>query len=252
VRLLPDELPESAVGDAPRRGGIPIGIDEGELEPVSLDFSAEPHFVVMGGNECGKSNLLDLIVRRVAADLSPEEARIVVLDYRRSLLDSVPGSHLLGYAASSTQAEKLMADVGAALRKRLPGPDVPPEELRSRSWWTGPDLYVVVDDYELIATSTGNPLATIADLIPQAADVGLHIVLGRGFGGAGRAMYDPVIQRIRDMGNPGLIMSGSRDEGILWSGVRGEPMPVGRGRFISRRHGARLVQTSMRDRATIG
>ncbi len=219
---------------------------------MSLDFVAEPHFVVMGANECGKSNLLDLIVRRVSTRLTPEEARIVVLDYRRSLLDSVPGSHLLGYAASSSPAEKLMADVSAALRKRLPGPDVRPEELRSRSWWTGPDLYVVVDDYELVATSTGNPLAAIADLIPQAADVGLHVVLARGFGGAGRAMYDPVIQRIRDMGNPGLIMSGSRDEGALWSGVRGEPMPAGRGQFISRRHGARLVQTAVGQRAPVG
>jgi DNA segregation ATPase FtsK/SpoIIIE, S-DNA-T family len=68
---------------------------------------------------------------------------------------------------------------------------------------------------ELVATTTGNPLAAISELVAQAADVGLHLVLGRGFGGAGRAMYDPVIQRIRDMGNPGLIMSGSRDEGVL-------------------------------------
>ena len=196
---------------------------------MTLDFGAEPHFVVLGANECGKSNQLDLIVRRVSSGFSPEQARIVVLDFRRSLLDSMPSSHLLGYAASSNPAEKLMADVSAALHKRLPGPDVRPEELRSRSWWTGPDLYVVVDDYKLVATPSGNPLVAIADLIPQAADVGLHVVLGRGFGGAGRAMYDPVIQRIRDMGNPGLIMSGSRDEGVLWSGVRGEPMPAGRG-----------------------
>jgi S-DNA-T family DNA segregation ATPase FtsK/SpoIIIE len=219
---------------------------------VTLDFGAEPHVVVLGENECGKSNLLDLIIRGLCRRFSPEQARIVVVDYRRCLLDSVPGSHLLGYAASASPAEKLMAETGAALRKRLPGPDLRPVELRSRSWWTGPDLFVVVDDYELVATATGNPLAAIAEHIPQAADVGLHVVLARGFGGAGRAMHDPLIQRIRDMGNPGLIMSGSRDEGVLWSGVRGEPMPAGRGRFISRRAGVRLVQTALGQRSPVG
>ncbi len=122
-----------------------------------------------------------------------------------------------------------------------------PEELRSRSWWKGPDLYVIVDDYELVASSTGNPLAQLADLTSQAADIGLHLVIARGFGGAGRAMYDPIVQRIRDMGSPGLVMSGEREEGSIW-GVRGEPLPVGRGRLMSRRFGNRLVQTALRDR----
>jgi DNA segregation ATPase FtsK/SpoIIIE, S-DNA-T family len=70
------------------------------------------------------------------------------------------------------------------------------------------------------------------------------VIIARGFGGAGRAMYDPVVQRIRDMGNPGLIMSGNREEGQLWGGVRGAPLPPGRGTLVSRRFGTKLIQTA--------
>ena len=55
--------------------------------------------------------------------------------------------------------------------------------------------------------------------MPRPRDVGLHVILARSAGGAGRAMFDPVIQRLREMGSPGLIMSGSKDEGALLGGV---------------------------------
>jgi S-DNA-T family DNA segregation ATPase FtsK/SpoIIIE len=256
VRLLPDVLTEAelatiATTTAPAGGralgaaAVPIGLDENELSPVWLDFVNEPHLVVVGDNESGKSNLLDLIARRVVADNTPAQARLVILDYRRALLDSVSGEQLIGYAASADAAQSVCRDVAAALRKRLPGPDVTPDQLRSRSWWKGPELYVFVDDYELVASSTGNPLAQLADLTSQAGDIGLHLVISRGFGGVGRAMYDPVVQRIRDMGSPALVMSGNKDEGALWGGVRGEPLPAGRGRLVSRRLGTRLVQTAL-------
>jgi S-DNA-T family DNA segregation ATPase FtsK/SpoIIIE len=58
-------------------------------------------------------------------------------------------------------------------------------------------------------------------------------------------MFEPVIQRLREMGTPGVIMSGNRDEGQLLGGVRPVPQPVGRGFFVERRSGSRLVQTAL-------
>src|SRR3712207_9455800 len=43
------------------------------------------------------------------------------------------------------------SEVAASLRGRLPGPEVGVRELRDRSWWSGPDVYVLVDDYDLVA-----------------------------------------------------------------------------------------------------
>ena len=63
-------------------------------------------------------------------------------------------------------------------------------------------------------------------------------------------MFDPVIQRVREMGSPGLVMSGSKDEGALIGGVRPQPQPPGRGLFTERRTGVRLVQTALTGEAS--
>ena len=71
--------------------------------------------------------------------------------------------------------------------------------------------------------------------------MGLHLVIARRSGGAGRALFEPVIARIRDMAPAGVVMSGSRDEGNLVGAVRGSEMPQGRGTYVSRSQ-TQLVQ----------
>ncbi|MWA06029.1 type VII secretion protein EccCa [Actinomadura sp. LD22] len=244
VRMLPDVLPLTSLPQVTETGKrIPIGIDEDTLSPVLLDFENDPHFVVVGDNECGKSNLLRVIVDAVKARYTPDEARIIMLDYRRALLDSAESDQVIGYAASSTAAAGLMKDVNGALVNRLPPSDLTPEQLRNRSWWSGSELFLIVDDYDLVATPSGNPLAQVAELLPQARDIGMHLILARTMGGAGRAMFDPVMQRLKDMASPALIMSGNKDEGNLFD-VRPGPLPVGRGTHSDRRAGKRLIQTA--------
>lgn len=53
------------------------------------------------------------------------------------------------------------------------------EQLRARSWWSGPDLYVVVDDYDLVAAAAGNPLLSLLEYLPYARDLGLHAIVAR-------------------------------------------------------------------------
>jgi DNA segregation ATPase FtsK/SpoIIIE, S-DNA-T family len=244
VRMLPAVLPAASLrADGSR--GIPFGIDENALATVRADFVADPHFLVIGDTESGKSNVLRVLCDGVTATRTPEQAKIIFVDYRRSLLDSSETPHQIGYATSSATAGPLLAEVRDALVKRLPPADLTAEQLRTRSWWSGADLYLFVDDYDLVAGSTGSPLVALSDLLPQARDIGLHVVLARSAGGAGRAMFEPVIQRLREMGTPGLIMSGNRDEGALFGGVRPAPQPPGRGFFVERRAGSRLVQTAL-------
>ncbi|OLE21058.1 MAG: hypothetical protein AUG49_22880 [Catenulispora sp. 13_1_20CM_3_70_7] len=102
-----------------------------------------------------------------------------------------------------------------------------------------------MDDYDLVASPTANPLAPLVELLPYARDVGLHLVLARQSGGAARAMFDPVLQKLRDLNAPGLLFSGDREEGPLLSGARPSRQPVGRGQLVTRRGGAVLVQTAL-------
>ncbi len=92
-------------------------------------------------------------------------------------------------------------------------------------------------------TATSNPLAPLVDLLAQARDVGLHLVVARRSGGAGRAFFEPVLQRLRDLATPGLLLSGDPSEGPLLGPHRPQAQPAGRGLLVGR-SGAQLVQVA--------
>jgi len=247
VRMLPETMQYDAlptVAQQPDRRLIPIGVDENELAPVYLDFDAEPHFLCFADGESGKTNLLRTVVRGIVDRYTPQQARIVLVDYRRTMLGFVTSEHMIGYAVSTAALTQMIADVKGSLTRRLPGPDVTQEQLRNRSWWSGPDVFVVVDDYDLVATQSGNPLAPLVDFLAQAKDVGLHMIVARRTGGAGRALFEPVIARLRELSTPGIAMSGNKDDGVLLGTVKLQQLPPGRGTLVSRKAGQQLMQVA--------
>jgi DNA segregation ATPase FtsK/SpoIIIE, S-DNA-T family len=223
---------------------IPIGVNEDELAPVYLDFDAEPHFLAFADGESGKTNLLRTIVRGIMERYSEDQVVILLVDYRRTMLGFINTGHLLGYAVSANQLNEMMKDVVGSLKKRLPGPDTTQEQLKSRSWWTGPELFVIVDDYDLVATQAGNPLQPLQEFLPQAKDVGMHMIVARRSGGASRASFDPIIGKLKELSSPGMVMSASKDEGVLLGTYKSRQLPPGRGVLITRKQGQQLTQIS--------
>lgn len=243
VRLLPPVLAYADLDLAATTGlRLPIGIAEADLRQVVLDFATEPHFVVFGDAECGKSSFLRALATSIITRFTPEQARVILVDYRRSLLGAIETPHLIGYGTAAAHTADLVESAAGYLERRAPGPEVTPQQLRDRSWWSGPELFVLVDDYDLVAAGPANPLRALEDHLPHARDVGLHLVLARRSGGAGRAQYEPIVQRLRELSTAGLVMAGSPDEGALVGPVRPGPLPPGRGRLVTRREGVRLVQ----------
>ncbi|MGC4112893.1 MAG: type VII secretion protein EccCb [Nocardioides sp.] len=252
LRMLPGRLSAAdlltqAGRTASTDGPLLIGVDERALEPVGLDPDAEPHWLVLGDGGSGKTAALRGYVHEVLRTRTPAQAQLVVVDYRRSLLGEVPDDHLLGHHASPARATAALAELATYLQSRIPGDGVTPEQLRRRSWWSGAEVFVVVDDYDLVATTEGSPVRVLLPLLAQARDVGLHLVLARRSGGASRSLYEPVLQGLRDVATPGLVLSGSPDEGPLIGGVRATPGPPGRGRLVTRDRGVQLVQLAWRD-----
>ena len=251
LRLLPERIDLTTVRgqaspvDGDRR--LLLGINEKELAPVALDVDAEPHLLVFGDGQSGKSAVLRAYVHEIMRTRSPQEAQVVVVDYRRSLLGEVPDEYLLNYLTSATQAQPAVRDLASYLENRIPGPDVTPEQLRNRSWWKGAEVFVVVDDYDLVATQQSSPVQALQPLMAQARDVGLHLTVARRSGGASRALYEPVLQSMRDLAMPGLLLSGSPDEGPLIGNQKPHPAPPGRGRLISRDRGVEVVQMAWTD-----
>jgi S-DNA-T family DNA segregation ATPase FtsK/SpoIIIE len=244
VLVLPAmiEVGQLRAADAP---GVAIGVSENDLKPVYLDLSAaDPHFLVFGDGESGKTNFLRTFLLGLMAKSSPSEVQVLVVDYRRGLLGVVPPDFMVGYSGAEPAAAAQVAESAAALTRRLPPADLSIEQLRARSWWKGPELYVVADDYDLVATPSANPLLPLLPLIAQAKDIGLHVVVARRTGGAGRGVMEQLLLRLRELGSPGLLLSGDPQEGQLLGGLRAGPQRPGRGLLVRRHEKPTLVQVA--------
>ncbi|WP_432126635.1 type VII secretion protein EccCb [Streptomyces sp. bgisy082] len=247
VRLLPRELDvhELPAGHAQPGRGVAFAIDENGLEPVFVDFDRDPFFLVFGESESGKSNLLRLLIKQISERYDGSAAKFFVIDNRRALLDVAPASHLAEYVPMSNNMEHHVDALADLMRRRSPSADVTAQQLRERSWWQGPSLFVVVDDYDLVSTSSGNPLAKLTEMLPFARDVGVRFIIARSAAGASRAAYESFMQRMMELGAQGVLLSGDPQEGDVLGGVRMRPMPAGRGVYVSRQRGNPLVQTGL-------
>ncbi|MBJ7337264.1 MAG: type VII secretion protein EccCa [Mycolicibacterium sp.] len=246
VRLLPPRVAHTDVV-AQSRGRLAIGLGEDALRPVALDFTTSPHLLILGDTECGKTATLRTLCREIQRTNGSDAARVLIVDFRRTLLGVLESDHLLGYAMSAASAESQVAATVDLLTARMPGDDVTQRQLRDRSWWSGPDVYVVVDDYDLVAGASGNPVLPLLDVLPHSRDLGLHLVIARRSGGAARAMFDPILARLRDLGCTGLMMSAAPDEGVLLGSVRPSALPPGRGTLVRRGREDQLIQVSWTD-----
>ncbi|MEU5057867.1 type VII secretion protein EccCa [Streptomyces sp. NPDC056121] len=247
VRLLPREFAADRLppGNLFPDRGVSFALDEDNLEPVFLDFEQDPFFLIFGESESGKSNLLRLLIKRLTERYDGDSCKLFVVDNRRALLDVTPPSHLAEYIPMSNSMGHHMDALADLMQRRTPTAEVTAQQLRDRSWWRGPNVFVIIDDYDLVSTSSGNPLSGLTELLPFARDVGVRFIIARSSAGGGRAAYEPFIQRMKELGAQGLVLAGDPGEGELLGGVRPRPMPAGRGVFVSRKRGKPLVQTGL-------
>ncbi|WP_306204569.1 type VII secretion protein EccCa [Actinoplanes sp. RD1] len=245
VRLLPSRV---LAGELPPLDGaeVPIGLAEHDLSTVGLDLvGGDPHFLVYGDAGSGKSTLLRTWLAGLTERVSPYDMRVVLVDYRHTLMEAVPGEHLGAYAGDAESAQVYVQQVVEKLKERVPPPGISPAQLKARDWWEGTEIYVVVDDYDLI-TGPQNVLSPLLPFIPQAREVGLHLVLARRVAGLIRSgMSDTLTARIRDMGCGGVILSGDPKEGVVLGDERAAQRPPGRGTLVRRGRPGQLIQIAL-------
>ncbi len=250
VRLLPTALPISALPrpTAPARETdvrVALGIDDLRLAPMWHDFDANPHLLIFGDAETGKTNLVRYLARAVATHYPPSEARVVFGDFGRKLYDAVPQEHQIGYSVSTDNLAATLKETAALLRERVPGPDIVPSRLPRRDWWTGGRLFIIVDDFELTEGGSESPLQPLLPLLSHGADIGLHLIIARRTAGASRSMMNQVVRRAWELGTAALLFSCPREEGTFLGTVKPRTLPVGRAQYIDRRRSVRLVQTPL-------
>ncbi|WP_051166133.1 type VII secretion protein EccCa [Amycolatopsis orientalis] len=251
VRLLPAKLPMAQLPAPDGDLRIALGQDEQRLLPVWHDFAATPHLLAFGDNETGKTNLLRVVLRSVLARYSPSEAKIVLADPSRQLDAEVPEAYRVGYATTTEALQELAQQASVSLTPRVPDQTITAERLKRRDWWTGPRLFFVVDDYQLLTSGMGSPLEPLLSLLSQGSYIGFHLVLSRSTSGAMRALSDSVVRRIWELGSPGVVFSYPKEEGKFLGEAAPRQLPAGRAQLVTRR-GVKLVQTAIAEEERTG
>ncbi|TVT61602.1 type VII secretion protein EccCa [Amycolatopsis rhizosphaerae] len=237
IRVLPailgaDELP--APGEVP---GIALGIFESDFSPAAADlFGPDQNLLALGDSGTGKTNLLRLVADTLISRYSPGELVFAVFDPRSGLAGAVPEPYLGGYATNPTVAQQLSMAVCKELAQRDPA--------SSRSNARPPRIVLLIDDYDMLTASATQPLGEFAQYLPAGRDLGLHVVMARRVMGASRGLYEPFTLAVRESGCLGLLFSGDRMEGQLFTGVRATTLPVGRALYVRPSEPARTIQTA--------
>ncbi|MFJ4274323.1 type VII secretion protein EccCa [Streptomyces coelicoflavus] len=237
VRTLPTLLPAAELPAAEGDLRVPLGVEEESMGTLWHDFSANPHLVVIGDTESGKTNVLRLMAKAITERYTPAEARILVVDYRRDLVRAVPEAYRLGHAVSLDPLKELLHGAARAIAGRAPGADITPERMRLCDWWSGPRLFILVDDYEMVSGGgpLNQPFEALMGHLPMGYEVGMHLVVARSAAGAGRGLNDMLLRRMLEANTPGLLLSCPPTEGYLFGSVKGRNLIPGRGSLVTRR-----------------
>jgi len=244
VRMLPTHLVATELPDPQPQLKICLGQDEQRLAPVWHDFMVTPHLLVFGDNETGKTNLLRLILRGIQRGYTPEQAKVVLGDSRRDLDTAIGKEYQVGSSFTGERLYELAGQASVSMGQRAPGADISSERMRRRDWWDGPDLFVIVDDYDLMTRSTGvgSVLDPLLPMLAQGVSIGLHLIVARSTSGAMRSMMDPVLRRMWELGTPATLFSYPKEEGKFLGEAIPRRLPAGRAQLVTRR-GLRLIQT---------
>lgn len=272
VRMLPRELSREQMWQrytelegAARPGLVPFGLSEVGLSAAWADFSKHPHFVLAGAAECGKTAGLATFAQGIMDVYTPEQAKMFVISPDNALAQYVPSEYLGryqlreyagdgmpraatgklvdGYVSREDQILDLDAHLQEVLTPRLRPDDATQEEIASgHRRWQGPEIFVLVDNEETLETwqnasaGWGTPFAlqNVANLVGRADEVGLHVIVARRIDEWPRGEYTPLMRALKQQQSPGLVMAGSRNEGVILRSTFAADQPAGRGVYVTR------------------
>ena len=238
VRLLPTNLSPDGVKPPRGKALVALGLDESDLSTTVLDLDgADRHLIILGDSGTGRTTMLRRVIAELVRTHGSDELVFAVFDPRRSLTGAVPGGYLGGTATSAVLAQKLVAAIVPELEARVPRSVDTSVEVAPPT----PHIVVLIDDYDALGSGAG-PFQALMPFIPMGNEIGLSVVLTRRMTGAGRAMYDPLVNSMRDSGATGFMLSGDRAEGMLLGNQRPRALPVGRAMLLRPGQPVRTVQ----------
>jgi len=242
--------------DAPLRDRwLPLGVDTATLVPVLVPKNS-PHMLIAGSAKSGRTSAARTIITSVVNQYKPNEAKFVILDPDYALMNEMESLVRDGYmkpsnyAASREDSRDIVDSLKKILKQRMPNKEMglTPRDIRERSWFTGPEIFVIVDGYNRIGSQTGTP-GPIDELVPflqAATDLGVHMILTTtAVGIGGQFTMNKMYKLFTEQSAPVMMLSGPANEpSITQLKVKFEDRRPGFGKFVLTGE-SRVVQTQI-------
>lgn len=210
---------------------LPIAISVEDLRVVTVPDHTSPHLLAVGDPLMGKTTLLRALINSVVHQFNPDEAQFVIIESKYDLLAEqeqlAANGYLMDYADQNTLAAAL-EKVTAVIEPRKPAKEqgLSTTAIKNRSWYSGPEVFVLIDGVEAF-TGTGfgmggAPLDPLVELMTRN-DLGLHVyATGPAQGFPSTRQSNKLYQALAQRNSPTLLFSGPVSEGTIWpsSGIK--------------------------------
>jgi S-DNA-T family DNA segregation ATPase FtsK/SpoIIIE len=221
---------------------LPLGINTGNLVPVLLP-KISPHLLIAGDPKSGKTTAVRTIITSVVNQYRPDEAKFVIFDSDFTLMNEMEGLCRDGYmnsnnyATNRTDAQAPVDSLKKLLDKRRPNREtLTPRSLAERSWFDGPELFVIIDRFNNLGSAGGipSPLDDLVPLLSASQDLGVHLIVTASASGLGMLMgMNRMFKMFTEQTSPVLMLSGPPTEGTLTAvKARFQPRRPGLGQLV--------------------
>lgn len=169
------------------RRTMPLGISAADVTLVSLPDtsvgSRSPHLIVAGDHGSGKTTMLRWLMAMITNQYTPAEAVIYLLDPSYGLLTERDylrrSGHLARHGTDKATATAAVQEVAELIASRQPtDPEsLSAQDIVTRSWYTGPEIFVIADNIEQLTAKGYGEVGPINQLdgLLNRNDLGLHL-----------------------------------------------------------------------------
>lgn len=226
---------------------LPIGIKTQDLHVVDLKFEADmQHFIVAGEPRSGKTNALRVLMNDVVKQRSNKKAKFLFYDPRNEFFVEErilrKNKMSLGHATSAKEMFDLLAKVTEVLRDRVPSDEeldkYSREQISKRSWYTGPDIYIIVDNIMDLEKANrfgdDTELARFASILKTRNDLGCYVFAAARSSDASYlgTNTSKLSEALLNTGSSHLLLSGEKKDGKVGP-VAFEKFRPGKGKFYN-------------------
>jgi len=181
---LPERIPFANEG---RTQGIAIGMfddpDCQKQESAILDIESR-NTIIIGSPQCGKTNLLQSVIRTIAENSAAEDANIYIIDFASMMLKSFEELKHVGGVVTSSDDEKLKnlfkllhGEIAARKEKLLAAGVSSFSAYKDAGYKDLPQIYLIIDNLTALIELYLQDSDTLLVLVREGLAVGISTIV---------------------------------------------------------------------------